>query len=55
MFHSVFYAGRFLREGAIYDGQHPAMVTMEEWERVQVILAREGGPVTASIHTLIRG
>ena len=43
MLHSVFYAGRFLREGALYEGQHPAMVTMEEWERVQTILAREGG------------
>ncbi len=42
MLHSVFYAGRFLREGVIYEGQHPAMVTMDEWERVQTILAREG-------------
>jgi len=39
----VFYAGRFLREGAMYEGQHPALVTMDEWERVQAVLAREGG------------
>ena len=42
MLHSLFYAGRFVREGVIYEGQHPAMVTMEEWERVQVLLEREG-------------
>ncbi len=42
MLHSIFYAGKFLREGVVYDGQHPAMVTLDEWERVQTILAREG-------------
>jgi len=42
MLHNVFYAGRFLREGVIYEGQHPAMVTMEEWERAQAIVMREG-------------
>ena len=42
MLHNIFYAGRFLREGVIYEGQHPAMVTMEEWERVQALLDREG-------------
>jgi len=41
MLHSVFYAGRFSREGALYEGQHSALVTMEEWERVQALLARE--------------
>ena len=43
MLHSVFYAGRFEREGVVYDGRHPAMVTLDEWERVQTIMAREGG------------
>ena len=43
MLHSMFYAGRFVREGVVYEGQHPAMVTMEEWERVQAVLEREGG------------
>ena len=42
MLHSVFYAGQFLREGVMYEGQHPAMVTMGEWERVQTVLARDG-------------
>lgn len=43
MLHNVFYAGRFLREGVIYEGQHPAIVTMDEWEQVQAVLEREGG------------
>ncbi len=42
MLHSVFYTGKFLREGVLYDGQHPPLVTMDEWDRVQTILAREG-------------
>ena len=44
MLHSVFYAGRFEREGVVYEGRHQAMVTLDEWERVQAVLERESGP-----------
>lgn len=33
-----FYSGRFRWGGKIYDGNHPAMVTVEEFERVQEML-----------------
>ena len=42
MLHSVFYTGNFVRSGGIHPGRHPAMVTQDEWERVQERLAEHG-------------
>src|SRR5262249_26519894 len=33
------YAGRIAHRGKIYDGQHPAIIDAETWDRVQTTLA----------------
>lgn len=38
LFKNPFYTGKLLFNGAIYDGNHPAMITEEEFERVQRII-----------------
>lgn len=44
MFINIFYAGMFEWSGKIYQGNHTPMVTLEEYDRVQVILGRSGKP-----------
>ena len=39
-----FYAGVLQREGKTYPGKHPAMVTLDEFERVQELLGRPHAP-----------
>lgn len=36
---SPIYAGRIPHKGKVHDGQHPAIIDPERWERVQVLLA----------------
>lgn len=38
MFKNPFYTGKLLFNGTLYDGNHPAMVTEDEFERVQQII-----------------
>ena len=42
MFSNLFYTGHFLREGMVHKGSYPAMVTLDEYEKVQDILKRQG-------------
>ncbi|MBV9470915.1 MAG: recombinase family protein [Abitibacteriaceae bacterium] len=42
LFSNVFYAGYFTQKGVLYQGQHAAMVTMEEFARVQQLLGTTG-------------
>lgn len=44
------YIGRIAHRGATYDGQHPAILPQELWDRVQVMLTqnRQGNHRTAS-------
>lgn len=35
---SIFYAGYFVENGQVYQGKHPPMITLEEHQRVQVLL-----------------
>ncbi len=44
MFTNIFYTGMFEWAGKQYQGCHKPMVTMEEFDRVQVILGRKGKP-----------
>ena len=44
MFSDPFYAGQFIYNGVLYHGKHKAMVTREEFDRVQDILGRPGKP-----------
>jgi DNA invertase Pin-like site-specific DNA recombinase len=40
LFSNIFYTGYFKRNGEIFQGQHPPMITMEEFLRVQAHLSR---------------
>lgn len=44
MFANVFYTGSFKWSNQVYEGKHPAMVTPEEFDRVQMLLGKRGKP-----------
>jgi site-specific DNA recombinase len=44
MFSNPFYAGYVVHNGEWYQGQHKAMVTLEEYDRVQDLLGKKGRP-----------
>ncbi len=44
IFTSLFYTGTFENAGVQYPGAHEPMVTLEEYDRVQMLLGRKGKP-----------
>jgi site-specific DNA recombinase len=44
IFTNLFYTGAFEYFGKLYAGKHEPLVTMEEYDRVQVLLGRKGRP-----------
>jgi site-specific DNA recombinase len=46
MFSNIFYTGKYFNwSGKLYDtGKHPQMITLEEFDRVQLLLGRKGKP-----------
>lgn len=44
MFSNLFYTGMFMWGGKLYQGNHKPMITMDEYDRVQVLLGRKGKP-----------
>ncbi|OGZ32455.1 MAG: hypothetical protein A2V69_02445 [Candidatus Portnoybacteria bacterium RBG_13_40_8] len=44
IFTSLFYAGVIESKGVQYDGKHERMITLEEYDRVQMLLGRKGKP-----------
>ena len=44
IFTSLFYAGTIENAGVQYAGQHERMITLEEYDRVQMLLGRKGKP-----------
>jgi site-specific DNA recombinase len=44
MFTNLFYTGMFMWNGNSYNGNHKAMITLEEYDRVQVIMGKNGKP-----------
>jgi len=44
IFNNIFYTGIILHHGKQYDGKHKAMITLEEFDRVQILLGRKGKP-----------
>ncbi len=43
-FPNIFYTGMFEWAGRVYNGNHKPMITVEEFDRVQVLLGRKGKP-----------
>ena len=44
IFTNLFYAGILVVNGVQYEGRHEKMITLEEYDRVQMLLGREGKP-----------
>ena len=44
IFNNIFYTGAFTWAGKVYTGNHKPMITLEEYDRVQVILGKKGKP-----------
>lgn len=44
MFTNIFYTGMFEWAGKVYNGNHKPMITLEEYDRVQIILGKSGKP-----------
>ncbi len=44
IFTSIYYTGDFMYFGKQYKGKHEPMVTLEEFDRVQILLGRKGKP-----------
>ncbi len=44
MFNNLFYTGMFKWRGNVYKGNHKPMITLEEYDRVQFIMGKEGKP-----------
>jgi DNA invertase Pin-like site-specific DNA recombinase len=49
MFTNPFYAGKISHKGKFYDGNHQAMISMEEFDYAQKLLGAKGKPRT-SVH-----
>jgi len=44
MFGNIFYTGMFQWSGKLYPGNHTPMITVDEFDRVQILLGRKGNP-----------
>ena len=44
IFTNLFYTGIIVHKEKHYDGKHEAMITLEEYDRVQMLLGRKGKP-----------
>jgi len=44
MFNNIFYTGLFEWGGKVYNGNHKPMITIEEFDRAQAILGKNGKP-----------
>ena len=44
LFSNIFFTGNFMYAGKIYEGKHEAMITMGEFEQVQILLGKKGKP-----------
>lgn len=44
LFTNIFYTGNFVYGDKMYVGKHKAMITMDEFDRVQIIMGKRGKP-----------
>ena len=51
VFSSIFYAGYFRHGGRLYQGKHPAMVTLDEYEEARRRVAETSGKAHVQKHT----
>lgn len=52
---SPFYAGALIYDGMTHPGKHPPMVTLDEFDRVQLLLGRPGRPRPQRHHFAFTG
>lgn len=55
IFSNVYYAGKFKWDGEIYQGQHPPMITGEEFAKVQCLLGKKYVPRPKKHESLTAG
>lgn len=55
VFSNTYYTGKFEWDGEIHQGQHPPMVTLEEFEKVQQLLGRRYVPRAKKYDSLTAG
>ena len=44
IFSNIFYTGQFYISGQLYQGKHEPMITLQEFDHVQILLGRKGKP-----------
>ncbi len=44
LFSNIFYTGNFMYGGKMYGGNHDKMITMDEFDRVQILMGKRGKP-----------
>ena len=44
LFNNIFYTGNFMYGGILYKGNHEPMITMDEFDRVQILMGKKGRP-----------
>ncbi|MEI8269982.1 MAG: recombinase family protein [bacterium] len=44
IFTNIFYTGNFMYNGQLYKGNHKQMITMDEYDRVQILMGKKGKP-----------
>ena len=44
IFTNIFYTGNFMYNGQLYKGNHEQMITMDEFDRVQILMGNKGKP-----------
>ena len=42
MFTNIFYTGLFEYKGVLYEGKHPSMISLDEYDKIQILLGRKG-------------
>jgi len=55
IFSNIYYTGQFVWDGETHPGQHPPMVTLEEFERVQQLLGNRYVPRAKKYDSLTAG
>lgn len=54
-FSNIFYTGSFQWNGDIYEGNHPAMVSLEEFDKVQILIGNKHVPRPQKYESITSG